>query len=310
MYVQKNRFRDIPNLEPGTHVISNTEVATFNACERRHYYAFLLDGGYEPRQFSTALSRGIIGHSALAEFYTTLRETEDLVEAKDSMVKSIHQLAVGLNPDLDMLGKLLFLLKDYADFYGETDLENWEILAVEKYYDIPLTERFKYGMRLDLLVRDRFTGETIVVDHKFVYDFYTANQLLIDAQLPKYIGTVQANGVKVHKGMINQIRHRTRKGAMEMDEKFRREFQVWTINTKEIRNVMKDQVIVSERISDRREMPIEEAENLAVRNIHKMNCDNCAFLQVCKSQLQGESIKLALSAFYQPNHYGYPVEDS
>ena len=305
-----NRLTDSP-YPPGSDVqiISNSEVATFLGCERRHYYAHLLDGGYQPNQFGTALTRGLIGHEALGNFYSVLRDTQSIAGAREAMVGTVHSLALGLNPDLGMLGDLLTLLKRYVDYYGESDLEAWEILAVEKYYEVELTDDFKYGMRLDLLVRNRQTGEVSVVDHKFIYDFYTANQLLIDAQLPKYIGTVMHNGIRVHNGILNQIRYRMKKGGNTNDELLRREYAVYTVNTREIRNVMREQIMVSERIMERRRMPIEEAERQAVRNIHKMNCNTCPFLQICKTELQGESIRVALSAHYKPNEYGYVDEE-
>lgn len=307
MDVSKSLNRPPNQWEDGTYIISNSEVATFLACQRRHYYAFLYEKhGLEPKQFSTALSRGIIGHQALNTLYNVLRETEDIDKARHAMILTVNEIAMEHNADIDMLGKLLSLLKDYCDFYLEEDLENWEILQVEKYYDAPLTVDFKYGMRLDLLVRDRYTGETILIDHKFVYDFYTANQLLIDAQIPKYLGTLMANGVRVHKGMINQLRHRTKKGPMEYEEKFQREYQ--PLNVTEIRKIMRDQIIVSEDISNRRNMPEEEAESIAVHNIHKQNCNNCAFLRICKTQLLGEPITLEAQTFYRPNSYGYRVD--
>ena len=53
--------------------------------------------------------------------------------------------------------------RDTSITTGHLDLEAWEILAVEKYYEVDLTDEFKYGMRLDLLVRNRQTGEVSVI---------------------------------------------------------------------------------------------------------------------------------------------------
>ena len=52
-----------------------------------------------------------------------------------------------------------------------------------------------------------------------------------------------------------------------------------------------------------------EQKFYAVRNIHKMNCNTCPFLQICKSELQGEPIRVALQANYKPSQYGYVDEE-
>jgi hypothetical protein len=126
----------------------------------------------------------------------------------------------------------------------------------------------------------------------------------MDAQLKKYVGTLRANGIMVHKGIMNQIRYRTRKREpMTPEEKFQREYGVYTVNTEEIRQVMRDQILVSDRITDRKIMSREAASLAAVRNMGRLTCERCPFFELCRSELLGEDISVAIEANYQSNKY-------
>jgi hypothetical protein len=89
-------------------------------------------------------------------------------------------------------------------------------------------------------------------------------------------------------------------------ERFKRD--VITPDSKLIRNVMKEQIIASERIADVKALPVEAYEKRAIRSINTMNCKNCSFTNICSTELAGEDASVMIQTEFQKNTYGYAVD--
>jgi hypothetical protein len=303
---------DVP--EDMTYLVSNSEVSNYLSCERKHYYAHALN--LEPINFSTSLSRGIIGHEALAAFYDVMQNDGSINLAVEMMeavvdkyyVNTLQQQGFSRKTEtLEMLTNLKALLTRYVEFQKG---DGWRIIEVEQSHVMPLVDQYGYGMRLDLLVQmtnGPRAGEIWIVDHKFVYDFYSQDTLRINAQMPKYLATVRTDsGLVIKGGILNELRHRMKKGPMTDDELFRRE--VITPSAVRTRNIMKEQIKASEEIMERHALPVEEYGKRAKRVMNQMVCKNCSFLEPCMTELDGENISLMLKTEYKPNTYGYNKE--
>jgi len=289
--------------ESGRIIISNSEVSTFLSCERKHYYGHGL--GLAPKKLSDSLSRGIIGHEALAEYYENDCNP-------DKMFRVVDTHAVQGTGDLDMLTGLRTLLAFYVEHYAEEDAKLFDILEVEKAYYMDLGDEYSYGMRLDLLVQMKagpYMGEKIIIDHKFLYNFMTADELSLNVQLPKYIGTLRNSGHDVKRGMLNQLRWRVTKANEHVAaERFRRD--IVTPSAPLIRNIMKEQVIASEKIADRKAMGVEQYGATALRSINSMTCKNCSFSNLCSTELNGEDASVMIQTEFEQNKYGYSKGDA
>ncbi len=275
--------------------ISNSEVSTYTQCERRHYYGYLKT--LEPVNTSTSLSRGIIGHEALAFYYDALKEGADPATAQQRALDCVGRYLHFPNAETTMLTDLMQILARYFSYYPHDEFR--EIIGVEKVYEID-AEEFIYGMRLDLLVRDK-AGKIVLVDHKFVYDFYTQNMLDTNAQLPKYIGTLKLNKVPVDYAILNQIRYRLKKGGNTDDELFKRA-PVRPPHSR-IHRIMGEQFEVSRRILERRTLDAEQQARVAVRTMNQMTCKNCPFISLCVAELDGQPTDNLLANDYRPNAY-------
>src|SRR5215203_2365357 len=97
--------------------VSNTEVTSWLTCTRQHYYRFKL--GVEPKQFSLALTRGIIGHSALEQYYLALQRGLSVDQAKRIMLNYIDSLYATFNLDEYIMLTMLVQLKNLLDAYVE-----------------------------------------------------------------------------------------------------------------------------------------------------------------------------------------------
>lgn len=287
-----------PNTEGDslTRRISNSEASAYLQCERKWYYGY--HQNLQPISSSTALSRGVIGHEALAEYYQVLMDDPgNFVQAERESNSKIFEYIMQDGADVEMLTALNGLLQRY---YAIARGDGWEILAVEKSYDIEVNDEFGYVMRLDLLAGIK--GQTVLVDHKIVYAFHDANALDMNCQMPKYMGALRANGETVDYAILNQIRHRQKKGGNTDEETFQR--VVLRPSGIEIRNVLREQFKASAQIVQLHRNP--DAADVVLRTMNNMTCKNCGFANLCKTELMGqdttEVMKLYTHNTYNDNY--------
>jgi len=290
-------------------IISNTEVTTFNTCQRQHYFRFGLQVEPKFTTLSKAIQRGIVGHKCLEAYYLALKSGESFENAKkitfvilnDEIAKIVNEF-----PDefelIQTLVDLKRILEGYFEVYRN---ETFEVLEVESFFSAPVGPGIEYGMKLDVLAcmtSGEFKGDLVVVDHKFVYNFKTMAELEMDGQLAKYVQTCRANGHYVSKGIFNQLRYRVLKDPNPANL-YRRDMVKATARERE--QIWKEQLIAAERIEKFNLMGKDAWSANAVRNLNPLVCRGCFFQKLCKEELQGNDIQNTLVLNYQPNTYGY-----
>lgn len=287
--------------------ISNTQVGMFNTCQYSEYLRFGV--GIEPQQhmLSPALKRGLLGHEAFQVFYQLKKDGHSNEECLEAALDVIKGDLVSLDPIsmmkfADIYEKLITLFKNYFRAYP---VDPFEVLEIEKVYRTKITDDISYGLRLDILGRytkGEHYGSLVLIDHKFVYNFKTQAELDMDAQLLKYGKTLRDNGLKVYKGLFNQLRYRALKNP-EPHAIYRRDpVRATQIETD---RVWDEQKQVAEKIAERRALPLSEQKRLAIRNLSPHICRGCYFQTICKLDLQGRDTTNAVIANYQKNTYGY-----
>lgn len=312
------RYPDIPRIKYAdgrTHVnISNSEVASYLKCERRHFYGFRL--GLVPKSMSRSLLRGTVGHEGLAEYYLSLQRGDAPEDAPAKAIIKVRELAMQDLSNAETYSEVIDLLNRYFQWCQTQD--NFEVLDVERMYYMPIMDGHHFSMRLDMLVRftsGAFMGEVVLFDHKFVYDFWPENAMTINAQIPKYLGALKFNNVPVRRAIINQIRTRVNKGPMADSEKFRR--SQMNVGMNEIKNLIREQIIASERILALNALSEDEHSARVLRAMDRFTCENCPFLALCKADLNGEDTSLMRQVEFQkqedqPEHlqYGYNTSET
>jgi CRISPR/Cas system-associated exonuclease Cas4 (RecB family) len=283
-------------------VVSNTQVTAKNLCDRAHKYRFIDD--IEPKQLPPALYRGLLGHSALEQYYLLLKDGKSVDECQKAALAVIDAELMRLakySPyefqQIDLVMKLRKLINDYAFVYKE---EKFKVLEVEKEYRTPVDDDIDYALRIDILVEmtaGEFRGDFVVVDHKFVYNFKTPLDIAMDAQLPKYIYTLRKNGIIVTKGMFNQIRTREIKDP-GLSDLYKRSW----VKSKpaETARIWKEQKDTAHRIQRDKDNGTDP-----VRTLSLLVCRQCLFQKVCKAELDGDDVTQMIKANYQKSTYGY-----
>lgn len=284
--------------------ISNSEVSSWLACRNQYRYAFDLD--LEPIKLKDTLARGTVGHEILAVYYEALQNGESHENAILIARRKLQYLMAGESDySLDIIVDVDRILQQYWAFWGH---DKWEILAVEKDYELPLNDEYTMPMRLDLLVRDAASGETWLFDHKFFYDLPNQDKLSLNVQLPKYVGALRFNGHQVDKAFLNVIRYRKLKNPSPGDL-FKR-IPVAVSNAK-IRNALATHILASEEITEYRGIESAEArKHRALPVFHPLVCQYCSFINLCSSEYDGGDIAYAIQTQYRKNSYGYNNPES
>lgn len=260
--------------------VSNTEVTAYNTCTRMHDYMY--NQGIGPKRFSSAIYRGVIGHEALAAYYLEIKEGRPelaLKAAQDVVMKEMARVALETPEEFDTI-KLLMDLKSLLEIYARVyAVETFRPLEIEKIYMASVNDEANYGMILDVLgeyISGPYKGDIVVVDHKFVYNFKSASDLDMDAQMPKYIKTVRANGYTVGKAMFNQLRYRQLKVPSPKDLFQRSSYKPLP---GEMDTVWAEQLEAVEEIMN--------APRAIRRTQSPFICKSCFYQPLCKAELSG-----------------------
>jgi hypothetical protein len=281
----------------GKLIVSHSEVDQYLSCERKHYYAF--GKGLQSNHQSESLTRGTLGHEVLEVYYKSIQQG---ISPDDSAMNALDHFQVFIGKyDLGLLADLQNLLLRYFAVAPAWD-ETYEILHVEDEFRLDISEDIQYPYKPDLIVQDRLTSRIFVLDHKFIYNFYTVDDMKISPQLPKYIGALRANGIKVHGGLYNMLRWRKVKST-EVHDNFRREGV--PINNNRIAITFQEQVTAMEQIGKLKKMDRPTWEKHVLRTASSFNCKNCAFHELCTLDLTGEDTTMAEKYSYEKNTYGY-----
>ena len=259
-------------------LISHSEVESVLQCEQKHYNAHVLN--ITSKSHAPGLARGTAGHAYFETFFKALVAGKTTTEAKmDALL-----VAAGMPNAPDVINKCALWVDKVWPTLG------WKIVAVEIELRVALTETLVYPCKIDLLVE--IQGKLVLVDHKFLYDFYTQQMVDIFTQLPKYMFALRQHGYKVDYAIYNMVRTRDVK---EFDDKYR-QLQT-TPNETRIKRAVHEQLVQMKRI----EAGIPDP----MHTTNKMNCGNCQFSDLCAEELAGKSTKLMREAFFETNTYGY-----
>lgn len=294
----------------GARFISNSEVDTYNTCERKHMFAFTYNK--EPKRPSRSLGIGIIGHEVLAVYYRALMEGLSKKDAEQEAFKHLTQMMItSTEYDPEVFSVVQALIYRYIS--QDTLPEYGHILSVEEDFYMPINDDFWYSMRLDLMIemhKGSKKGLVLLVDHKFTYDFFSADDLKLNPQMPKYVPTLRYNGFPVADAVINQLRTRFKAHLIKNkddEDLFQRSFV--KITQPRIESALEQQMLISDRIIERHRLPLEIQKKEAAPNLNKMICRNCPFKLPCEQMNERQDWESILRVAYKDRTYGYSKEE-
>ncbi len=286
--------------------VSHSEVDSYLLCRRKHYYGYGLS--LERITTSHSLATGTAGHRILEKFYEKLLElgvtAEEQLAAWDqalAVAQAEYELIVdegyeNVNNRAELHDMLFHA--EWGYFANEFVVNNgWRILAVEQEFNLLYNEATdsQYPFVVDMIVEDA-DGKIAVIDHKFVYDFYTPGQTDLQPQIPKYIGALRAMNYPVAYGAYNMVRTRKLKTPEPENMNY---FMILKPNTDRVLNTFMEQLGVAAEIQALKELSLEEQSKRAYRTANKMVCQSCSFREICSTELMGGNTQLMLKTEYK-----------
>jgi len=286
--------------------VSHSEVDSYLLCRRKHYYGYGLS--LERLSTSQALATGTAGHRILEVFYQTLLDlapdaegqaerfdfaVERAKEEYKNVVSEGYTEAANRAPLEDTLFN-----EDYGYFANEFFVRNgWKILAVEQEFSLVYDEETdsRYPFVVDMIVSDP-QGNFVVVDHKFVYDFYTPGQTDLQPQIPKYIGALRALNYEIAYGAYNMLRTRKIKVPTVEQTSY---MMLLKPNTERVLNTFMEQLGVAAEIQALKELELDDQNKRAYRTANKMVCQSCSFKDICSTELVGGNVELMKKTEYK-----------
>lgn len=304
----------MPTKNPDTRLISGSEVKAFMECQMSWWFKFRL--GVAPKVLSDALFIGTVGHIALGDFYTALKNGEAVENGIQAMrnrlaaeqAKNTNLMLTGFvngtvsSLRMKLITEVMELLEDYVKFYAD-DHEKYKVEEVEHMY----TSGKFFAMRIDLLVRDLSDGKLELWDHKFVSSFYSEKQLRVNSQLPLYMKVIiGGHEEQVKYGRLNQLK---KKPTKEEKEKGLPRFVRPKIPYVEIavKTRERDQHDTAEQIREFYRMDLMESHEKVKRTLLDNTCKFCKFENPCTASLNGdkEGMRAIVRSDYERSTYGY-----
>lgn len=277
----------------GRRLISHSEVDGYLQCERKH--AFAHEEKLQPKKRGAALAKGSAGHLFLEVF---LQSIKDGMSNNDAIQNGLQKVAGEPNA-ADIIPLVVFWAKEVFPTLG------WKIIAVEhEFTPTPVSKTLAIPGKIDLIAevynKETNEWEILIIDHKFLYDPYPIPVFNMLPQIPKYVGIMRSQGMKVKGGMFNVMR--TRKLNNPMDAYV--QVPVRPTNA-QIRQQMIEHVTVMRQIEDNAADP----DYIPLRTTNKMNCGHCGFIDLCQARLEGRDTKLLEQIDFEKNTYGYTEKE-
>lgn len=298
--------------------VSYSETSTYLLCKRKHFYGYTRS--LQRVVESSSLALGGAGHKVLQAYYTSIlnegdnRAKQGTKAAKDRALQAAAAQYVELVADGFKDDPAKAPLKEIVfDFYiaNEPLVSNgWVIQAVEMEFRLDVMveedgEMLSTPFVVDLIAVDP-DGKTVVIDHKFVYDFYTYEDASLQPQIPLYLAGLRGLGHTVHYGMYNMLRNRSIKGTKAKDGSYPGATweQRWqsldvTPNAVRVKRTFEEQIDTAKEIQALKLLTPEEVDLKSHRVANKMVCQSCSFKDLCKIELQGGNAALVIKSEYK-----------
>lgn len=286
--------------------ISNSEVTAFLSCKRQYEFAFIEN--LQPKETSLPLSRGTTFHLGMENYWKRRLAGEPHAKAFTFAAEETFSV-IPEGFTLEAVMEAQFLWTRYMEFHqGFPDIEP---LGTENQISLPLTPTLNTVIKYDFYFRKISTNKYAIMDYKTSYDFWQPEDHDLNGQMPKYIAVMQANGIRVDEGYIEEIR--TRKlGA----EKSREAKNLWRTtryvpSAARKQSVLQQHIGASLQIEEFRALAAEDRakEALPVLNKHGA-CKYCNFKSLCISLIEGKKdLSVDIRVGFEPNMYGYNNEN-
>lgn len=211
---------------------SATAIDEFLSCRRKYYYDRVLN--IQPVERPEALDFGAAVHKGLESIFRSIANADDASDVTNAMeiareyaLQAVREYCDEHCISTEGKCKAVALVDMYVDSYFEHDLNLFEVLAIESYFDVPFSRANEHEIKLhgyfDAVARARDSDAIYVIEHKttgMMSDAYV-DRAFIDLQVLIYMDAckkVYGRCDGVIYDIISKPRHSMKEG--ETDEEF------------------------------------------------------------------------------------------
>lgn len=262
---------------------SNSEVNTFNSCQRAHLYAYGM-GFQEKGDINPALYVGTFGHKILETFFNEYISSKNFDNAYLSAqtafvhgmeeIKDDSSLMVLCSAIWSPIDKFIKNKKEELDSRIFVPISTEEEIAVE-------INGVDYVGRIDLLAK--YKNNTTVYDFKFLSSWPSDDILTFSGQL---MGYAYALGIR-HVGII-AFNKSTKAYRIYYDSLHKAQMDTF------VRNLFN----TVQKIAEIKSLSIKDWQLEANRIYNPYICKNCSFARICKADARENPIGMIVSQYY------------
>lgn len=195
--------------EPEPIEVSFSEVDTARQCPHKHELGYLERWRHNTEGAKVgARDKGTLFHALMEAWYGYIATRQPQLGASyppplaaDIEAEGVKHVRAVFDEQYDktsydaertMHDMVWWCFERYTTTYGVDP--QWFVLGVEHSFKMPLNERFTMKGKIDLIVRDRATGQLLVIDHKSGAQLPRDKDMDFDVQLRMYLLALRQNG--------------------------------------------------------------------------------------------------------------------
>ena len=274
--------------------VSYSELDAFWQCPTKWRWGYKEKWNTEAS--SPALARGTVWHAMLQTHYEMGRQLKNPSEHAVQIKAAVMDTMVTGDLDDEQMDLLTWMYDGYAELYGHDG--EYDILATEINRTIPLplpsdpTQPGAYALKvkIDMVTKNRRTGQVLAWDHKTASDFTPIERLMWRPQFPLYTWALRAAKLNVQGFIVNSARTKRNKGSMSDDQRFKRNFLIYTDRQ------LVDAATNASRTAYAMHDP-ERVEYSAPRDLAMGGCTWCDFSKPHAQIIRGADEEQALTDF-------------
>jgi hypothetical protein len=161
--------------------VSVSELNTFLRCRRKYLYQYIQ--GLRPRRQAVPIARGVLLHNCLETHYRGKDWTQPLRDAEAYMKANLFEEEQAEYAQI--IADSYAIMRNYLNFLTRERADaDFEIVDVEKAFEVELPNGHIYEGRFDLVVRDEMGLG--IIDHKTVGTIPSEGMRLTDWQTTLY----------------------------------------------------------------------------------------------------------------------------
>lgn len=198
--------------------VSFSELDALRTCPLKHHLTY--NRRWRTPVVSRALSVGSLFHQVLEAHYLEKQGTQ----AKYPGVQDVFAESSD-DVEIEHFETVQWMYDGYCEQWGADD--DWNVIEVEKKFELPLGRGIRLKGRIDLLVEDSSAGGGLwIVDHKTGRELPKGKQLEFDDQFGLYMWLLKRSGLDVRGVIHNACRSYRLKREMKLSERFMRTYTV------------------------------------------------------------------------------------